>query len=434
MKFARLITSLFYLMHLFVSDATAAQNTGEFHYISTFPRVWKDVSRVRDFPGMAELLAAIDSQTFSIRDHRYLIVDGEDIFGYGDCNLDIIHASPEGLENLYQYSNRGYTCITKFFKRDGNFYLLGGYGYWYFHIDLLVFDPLHGAWELVTTKNQPLDFNGRVRFDTPEGLLVLQGTYYNPRNENTKGSSDDYFLDWSSKTWYPVKLRLTGIYDRILREKTDPKSTFDTQNYGLFFSAGNPEDNGIFIIDKQSLEVFFYDIGIRDILMSNFTEIQGDKITYLHQSGDYRLIDVPVLVENAKSIGKIEIVRSPKNLMAFAYPLIFMAILGLGIGGYKLLRKHPEEVLPEMLSEEKTSDQDAIIEALAKFGGSILSSDEINAILQLDEHKSQDINRVERSRLIKKINEIYQERYGRNLISRTRSIEDKRIMNYKVTP
>ena len=423
-------------------EATQVTDTSEtLHYFMAMPRLWETVDRVYEFPGMDEVLAGIDSLSYSFKDKRNIFVVGDEVFGNGDCGLEIFQYKDGTTKNLYNYTNRGYTCTTYIFRRDKLFYMLGGYGYWVFHSDLMVFDPMQGAWELIITENQPLDYYSRIRYNTPGGILVLLGGYSNSRYKKMQKEKNGYLLDWETKSWKKVTIDFIGDYGRILKEKFVGESSWDLENYGIVFTAGEPEENGVFIIDKKTFEVYFYDLGVRDLMLSEFVEIEGDLITYLHYGEEYRRLPIDEIVADAKLIGSIRLeAKDEEEGKNLAYPLVGLAFMGLVlIGTLSFLRKRKVEAEEEEVEKIEPMDGgldtfDAIIAELTIHSGKMLNGDEVNEILKLDSDKSMESSRVERSRMIKKVNSIYKERFGRELIARTRSIEDKRIILYQINP
>lgn len=441
MKILSVILALLFPAFALNAEATEVTDTSEpLHFFMAMPRLWENVDRVYDFPGMDKVLAGIDSVSYSFKDRRNIFVVGDEIFGNGDCGLEIFQYKDGKTKNLYNYTNRGYTCTTFIFRRDKTFYMLGGYGYWIFHSDLMVFDAMQGAWELVITENQPIDYYSRVRYNTPKGVLVLLGGYSNDRIKKLIKEKNGYLLDWEKKSWKRVTIDITGDYSRIFREKFLGESTWDLENYGIVFSVGLSEENGVFIIDKNTFDVYFYDLGVRDLMLSDFVEIKGDLITYLHYGEEYRRLPIDEIVAEAKLVGSIRLESEEKVASDLTYPLVGLAFIGvvlIGTIGYFRRRKAADEEDYDGEFETEDSGMDAfetIIAELTIHAGKMLNGDQVNEILKMDADKSMESTRVERSRMIKKVNSVYKERFGHELISRTRSTEDKRIILYNITP
>ena len=64
--------------------------------------------------------------------------------------------------------------------------------------------------------------------------------------------------------------------------------------------------------------------------------------------------------------------------------------------------------------------------------GRQMGADAFDQIIDLDKIESPETRRSRRSRYIQLVNAEAQARFGRNLIERVRSTEDKRIMLYKI--
>ncbi|MFM7630059.1 MAG: hypothetical protein ACKO44_11120 [Algoriphagus sp.] len=54
---------------------------------------------------------------FEVEDRLYVQVN---------CTFDLFEIQGDSLINMYQNYNRGYTCGSQFYSRNGNHYLLGG--------------------------------------------------------------------------------------------------------------------------------------------------------------------------------------------------------------------------------------------------------------------------------------------------------------------
>lgn len=435
MKIHSCLTFLFVfaVFSLRISGQTPGSDS-TFSYISTFPRAWENIELLERWPGLVPILKAMDAKgNFSSTDRRTVWVEGDVLYGYNDCGLDIFKAEgDQRIDNLYFYDNKGYNCTTRFFKRDGRFYLLGGYGYWQFHVDLMEFDESKGAWELVHTQNQPKDYLSRQLLMTPGGVVAIVGGYFNSRYDFSMPEDHGFFLDWTTKTWSPIRIELEGDYGRVLREKKVSESWFETAHFGLFFSAGEPKENGIFIFDKQTLEVFFYPEGHRDLIPTTLHIVEGDVITYLDQPGNFRRLDVAQMSASARKVGRI--VLAPDQQKNSGYGYAFGGIFLLSLVAFfrrQLKKRKADEVVTEM---GVTGELDEIIRTLEGYPGAVLTGDELNLILHLGADKSVESSRVERARLIKKINAKYSEQRGKQLIHRIRNTDDKRIIDYRITP
>ena len=405
-----------------------------FSYISTFPRAWENVELLERWPRLVATLETMDGKgSFSSTDRRTVLVEGNTLYGYNDCGLDIFRAvGDRPIDNLYYYDNKGYNCTTRFFKRDGKFYLLGGYGYWQFHVDLMEFDEGTGAWELVHTQNQPKDYFSRQLLMTPDGVVAIVGGYFNSRYDLSESEDHGFFLDWTTKTWSPIRIELEGDYGRVLKEKRVSESWFETAHFGMFFSAGKPEENGIFIFDKNTLEVFYYPEGHRDLIPTTLYIVEGDVITYRDQPGNFRKVDVAQMSAAARKVGRI--VLTPEQRKTGGYGYAFLGLFSLILGA--LFRRQLKKSKADKMGVDMgaSGELDNIIRTLEGYPGAVLTSDELNLILNLGASKSIESSRVERARLIKKINAKYNEQRGTQLIHRIRNADDKRIVDYRITP
>jgi len=177
------------------------------------------------------------------------------------CSLDFYSVVDGKLIKDYQFQNRGYNCGSSLFLKQGNYYLLGGKGFWSNHLDLLRFDTPTGSWEFTQTKNQALDYFPVGVYHTEKGTITLFGDYSNPRIPRLEKESQGFFLDWEQKTWLPIRFETQGLnLSEIIT--SNPSYFLETQDYGLLVANTQLPSLGWnmwVLIVKASGKLFLYE-------------------------------------------------------------------------------------------------------------------------------------------------------------------------------
>ena len=144
---------LFFIFHTDVLGS-------DYYWLRTATKEWKKSGRKYFLDGMVNegVLDSLDLIYTNNPNRYFFFLNGLELQAYVSCGFDLYAVEDGALDQNYKYFNRGYTCGTTPFVVDSTNYLIGGNGFWSAHIDLLWFDEIHGSWELVNTKNQPLDY------------------------------------------------------------------------------------------------------------------------------------------------------------------------------------------------------------------------------------------------------------------------------------
>ena len=362
------------------------------------------------------------------------------------CSLDFYSVVNGKLIQEYQFQNRGYTCGSNLFFKEGNYYLMGGKGFWTNHLDLLRFDSLAGSWEFTQTKNQALDYFPIGVFQTEKGITTLFGEYINPRIPRLEKEAQGYFLDWKQKEWRPIKFETNALnLSEIIT--TNPSYFIETQDYGLLVSNTQLPSLGWHVwvlIEKTSGKLFLYE-GPKsfDAVYSPYKEVIENKFFYFDYDegsntlGKELIIDLEEIRKNSKEIGQINYLESPiqeesigeKYLIPLIFSSLFLILVGLATWRYiNRQKKKLNESVKEVVKEDES-----LLNNLLAHDGKKLSTDEFDRILGIHEIPNFDSKRIKRARLIKEINLKYEEKKGTALITRIKNQEDKRFVYYKIT-
>ena len=410
----------------------------EYYFFGTDP---VNFYRINDFSFLPEglNLEFLDSlnKVYNDREKSYSIIKSQK--GYMlhvRCTFDLFRLSENGIENLYKFDNRGYSCNTALFERGGRIYSQGGYGFWNYHSDLLVLDEENGSWEFVKTINQPLNFSGK-RAILDSGLLVLFGSYKNVRTELNKIENHGWFLDWESKTWNQIKIKIDGADIADFRS-TDYFGTINLKDY-LFFGSEkvNMAGRGLYFIDKNSLEISFLQRGNLDFYKSPYIQVIDNTIYFQNLKGIHQILDISLLQKKAVKVGHIEIIKGSGSFIdTVKFPLLILLALSVLILipflYRKLRKKEPEK--DSTCEEPRIDIISETIKKLESVSGQMLDVDTLDTILGLEHIPNPDNRRVRRSRMITDINTNYRFSKGKSLIKRVKRSDDKRYTYYSVEP
>lgn len=364
------------------------------------------------------------------------------------CSLDFYSIIDGKLIKEYRYMNRGYTCGPSVFFRDEAYHILGGQGFWLHHVDLLKFDSLLGSWELVQTKNQPLDYFPRGSFHSKKGVTSIFGDYNNLRIPRQEKEDHGYFLDWEQKTWYPIKFETKGI-DLAKIVNSNISYLYETQDYGFLISNSELPSLGWrlwVIIEKETGKLFLHHgVNTFEMAESFYFETIGNKISYFDYEvgstveGKEVVLDLDSLLKNSEEIGVINYLKeSPSKtdlLPLYIFILFSLLLLGIWIFLNRRRLEDPSISLQE-LQESPVEDEafEELLQRLLIHHGERLTTESFDTILGIDQITNLDSKRIKRSRLIKAINVYYKEKRGEELITRIKNPEDKRFVYYKIKP
>ncbi len=414
---------------LFALLVTSASSAADFTWFSTSTNFWKNSGQSNFLEGKVPV-AVLDSldKIYKKSPYNYIFYAlGEKHFVQVRCTFDLYEIQGDKLVNKYLYSNRGYTCGTNSFVRDNTHYMLGGYGFWTNHIDLLAFDELHGSWELVVTKNQPPNYFSAQVYQNSKGIYSLFGEEFNQREGLDLKNAQGYFLDWKTKEWKEIEILIEGLDLKDLAEKGG-LYFLQTQDYAFWASYNGLKNIGWNLIEKETGKIFFFDSKNIDMGIGPYLEIEGNVLTYPAPSGQLKTLDLNEIRIKSKEVGFIRLKESAAfGDSTWSYLLFFAAIV-LGLVLVKL-------VLPKMKNQAKVASvpkKSDALQLLLPYSGQFLTTETLDELLGIDNQANFDSRRMKRARLINEINEQYLAQKGKELIVREKKEEDKRYVYYKI--
>ena len=427
------VRTLFFVLIFFNLNSTLLAS--EFYWMRTFSNDWRKSEKVDFLNGRLkrEVLDSLETiYSNTPQDPYFFFYKGDELMSYVSCGLDLYSINETSLDLKYLYSNRGYTCGTTPFVRDSTMYLIGGYGFWTTHIDLLKFDELNGSWELIKTTNQPEDYYSSGVFQNSKGIFSLLGYY---RNERTGGTveteSNGYFLDWETKEWKRIEMQIEGVNNAELEDKL---GFIQTEDYLFMMSGLQIENLGWNIINKESGKIYHYDdLRNTDMFQSPYLEVIGNTLNYQSLDGTQKSLDLEYLLSQSKEVGFIKVLE--KGLLdtfslksnSFISISIF-TLLGIVILSFLWVKNGKKQPVKTLTFDE----MEKLIESFKPYSGQLLDSEKIDSLLEIEPKGNPDLNRVKRSRMIIRVNKYYTSQKGKELIVREKDSKDKRFVYYKV--
>jgi hypothetical protein len=430
MKKTHLLLSFFFV--LTSMSALSADRS----WFRTSTREWKKSGRTEFLQGRLPV-AVLDSLDvlYEKSPHAYLFYEnGQELFVLVSCTFDLNRVHEGKLEKQYRYFNRGYNCGANVFARDGVSYVLGGHGFWVNQMDLLSFDEIHGSWEWIKTTNQPMDYYSNYVYQNSKGVFSLFGGYNNPRSETEGSESQGYFLDWKTKAWQKLEVSIDGI-DMADYVSQAGAYFYETQDYVVLATTLGKPNLGWNIVEKETGLIFSFSSRNVDMGLSPFLEIIGNRLIYQAPSGDPRILDLDAIKAKSVQVGEIRVMGPAATPKVFEQLPLYL-LLGVALGGgliWVLLSRRTKELrAPLPMKEEGPFAKASPIELLLPFSGQLLTTEQLDQLLGIDQQANFDSKRMKRARLINEVNEQHLANTGKELIVRDKKPEDRRYVYYKI--
>jgi hypothetical protein len=411
--------------------------SADMSWFRTSTREWKKSGKTEFLQGRlpAAVLDSLDV-IYEKSPHAYLFYEkGQDLFVVVSCTFDLYRIDKGRLEKQYRYFNRGYNCGANEFARDGQHYLLGGHGFWMNQMDLLAFDEIHGSWEWIKTTNQPMDYHSDRVYQNSKGIFSLFGGVYNPRTEVDGLEYQGYFLEWKTKAWQKLEVHIDGV-DMADYVKNAGAYFTESQDYVLLASTIGKPNVGWNIIEKETGRIFYFSSRNVDMGLSPYLEISGNILTYQAPSGDMRTLDLDAIKAKSALVGEVRLLGPAATPSVFDQLPLYL-IVCVGLGGlliWVLLARRTKggsAPVPTTMEDAPVSKASPI-EVLLPFSGQLLTTEQLDQLLGIDQQANFDSKRMKRARLINEVNEQHFANTGKELIERDKKPEDRRYVYYKI--
>lgn len=422
----------FLLLILFVLFSLSAVGADSY-WFRTFTKEWKKSERLHFLEGRisAAVLDSLDAIYKETPQYYTFYEENGSLYAQVSCTFHLYEIQGDSLVDKYQDYNRGYTCASHSFKREGTHYLLGGQGYWSNHVDLLSFDEFNGSWELQLTKNQPRDYFSFFVYQNSTGIVSLLGEVTNKRYGIDVKDTKGYLLDWKSKDWKELEIVIEGLDLNELAAR-DLIHFVQTQDYAFWASTNGKRNFGWTLIEKETGKIFHFPSMNVDMGIAPYLEIVGNVLTYPAPSGQVKTLDLDEVRKKSTEVGYIRLKGAASSSLNYNWYtwgfFLFFTLVAFGwVVAKKVLprKKKDSEEVPPIKKREP-------FELILAYSGQLLTTEALDQILGLDELTNFDSKRMKRARMVRDINEQYQAQKGKELIVREKREQDKRYVFYKI--
>lgn len=383
-----------------------------------------------------QFLQQSPSMTILHKDGNYLL--------YVSCDPNLWIWENGAWEKMVRSDLYGQFCHSFPFQDKDHVYLLGKYGFWEGHFDLISISKKERKMSWVQTANQPLDYHTIGTFKLESGVVTLFGFNRNPRKSEVEFHENGYFLDWDSKEWKEIAIH----WDSNFEKKWEGNGSrvfmnfapIDLQDYGVIQAESQVFGTyDWYILDKKSLDVYL--VPTQAYLFSPpfiLVKGEGNDFSVYNPKLDRLLnLNADFLVKEGKRIGRLDL--SPSLLFDNWVFIAIFLVVGLALSyfgwiGYRV-RKRKKAILsvsnPDN-SETWSPEVSSLIQKLLPISTSMLAQEQMDDVLGFSNIKNEDLKKVKRSRIIRQLNDECERFFGLPCIFRIRNEEDRRMIIYQV--
>lgn len=339
------------------------------------------------------------------------------------CRFNVWKWNNLEWENLYVNTNKG-ICVSDYFLIKNSLYGFTSQGFWSSQSGLYKFTNKSSNWDLINTKKYPKNFCSTNSFRISDDTIIsLSGIQIEHGLKTIVPTSSSFGLNMKTLTWFEIteNIKLKSIVAIISEAKG---KMFDFKNDVIYCL-----DEFYIQINKKTKEVFFenstdlsltrsFDLIVNDT--ESATVLTDGKIQIIKPRPYKELTKIGSIIIRSNNVKKDKLIQ--KETTPFMNILIMVGSLLLIIS----------IIVVKILSNNKTEQKLSHTKILSEFSGQILSSNEFDSAVGINLNLSQDSRRVQRSRIIKEINENHQKIKGKILITRIRDKMDNRYVLYKI--
>ena len=359
------------------------------------------------------------------------------------CRFEVLRWTGDRWDNLYKGTGSGFNCHAHFFVREGKLYSMGRYGFWRAHSELLEFDFGTGYWEFVPVSSPPMNYGGVGIFVDGDRVFSILGENIHQPSNVFYPDKNGYVFDFKSKAWSSIQLDFPN--QKNLSSWIMP--SFDLKDYGIQLYQLEAH-LGLLLLHKKENTLYF----VKD---NNFGKFRfflvavalENNAVFFDKYGDPTFLLPPTApLEKFTKVGDIRFNQQTSSfgLEDWSFAILTGLLLLMAGGGGLWWRKNhlskksdPAETLPPA-EEQGTVDG---VEDMARLVAKLLAQPvllvdvhQLDQVFGASDLESLDYRRVRRSRYIKAVNQYFQAQYGKDLIVRTKSETDKRIILYRISP
>lgn len=390
---------------------------------------------------MVESLLA--SPYITSEDPITLLVFEEQLLALIACRFEVLKWTGDRWDNLYKGAGSGFNCHAHFFVRDGKLYSMGRYGFWKGHSELLWFDFEEGIWEFEPVSSPPVNYGGVGIFVDGDRVFSLFGEHIHQPSNIFYPAENGYVFDFKSQAWSSVQLDFPS--QKNLSSWIMP--AFDLKDFGIQLYQLDAHLGLLLVHKKENALYFAKDNDFGKFKFFTVVVALENNAVFFDKYGDPTfLLPTTDLWKKFNKVGEIKFTKqtSPFGLEEWSFSILAGLLLLVAVGGglwwkRNLLSKKSDPAESVPLSEEQgTVDGEEDIERLVAklIAQPVLLVDvhQLDDLFGTSALESLDYRRVRRSRYIKAVNQYFQAQNGKELIVRTKSEVDKRMILYRISP
>ncbi|MEY3644045.1 MAG: hypothetical protein RLZZ207_739 [Bacteroidota bacterium] len=359
------------------------------------------------------------------------------------CRFEVLKWTGESWENLYKGTGSGFNCHAHFFVREGKLYSMGRYGFWRGHSELLEFDFETGYWEFVPVSSPPMNYGGVGIFVDGDRVISILGENIHQPSNVFFPDKNGYVFDFKSKAWSSLKLD----FPTQKNQSSWIMPAYDLKDYGVQLYQLDAH-LGLLLLHKKENTLYF-------IKENNFGKFKSfavavaleNNAVFFDKYGDPTFLLPPKApLEKFTKVGELRITKQTSSIGLEDWSLYILAtlLILMAVGGGFWWRRSKGSGTASLTESEPTAEEQGTVdgeEDIARLVARLIAHPHsLVDVHQLDDLfgtaalESLDYRRVRRSRFIKAVNQYFQGQHGKDLISRTKSEADKRIILYRISP
>ena len=359
------------------------------------------------------------------------------------CRFEVLRWTGDRWDNLYKGTSSGFNCHAHFFVREGKLYSMGRYGFWRAHSELLEFDFGTGYWEFVPASSPPMNYGGVGIFVDGDRVFSILGENIHQPSNVFYPDKNGYVFDFKSKAWSSIQLDFPN--QKNLSSWIMP--SFDLKDYGVQLYQLEAHLGLLLLHKKENTLYFVKDNNFGKFRFFSVAVALENNAVFFDKYGDPTFLLPPTApLEKFTKVGDIRFNQQTSSfgLEDWSFAILAVLLLSMAVGGGLWFRKNhlskksdPAEPLPPV-EEQGTVDG---VEDMARLVAKLLTQPvllvdvhQLDQVFGASELESLDYRRVRRSRYIKAVNQYFQAQHGKDLIVRTKSETDKRIILYRISP
>ena len=390
---------------------------------------------------MVESLIASPFNTSS--DPITLFYINEQLLAVIPCRFEVLKWTGESWDNLYKGAGSGFNCHAHFFVREGKLYSMGRYGFWRAHSELLEFDFETGYWEFVPVSSPPMNYGGVGIFVDGDRVISILGENIHQPSNVFYPDKNGYVFDFKSKAWSSIQLDFPIQKNR----SSWIMPAYDLKDYGVQLYQLDAH-LGLLLFHKKENTLYF-------IKENNFGKFKSfavavaleNNAVFFDKNGDSLFLLPPTApLEKFTKVGEVRYTKqtSSLGLEDWSFYILAALVAMMAVVGGLWWRKNQGSEKSDTTESEHSSEEQGTVdgeEDISRMVARLLAHPQsLVDVHQLDDLfgtaalESLDYRRVRRSRYIKAVNQYFQGQHGKDLISRTKSEADKRIILYRISP